>query len=185
MKANRTGSPTIRNQNSSAWPMRPSPTRLSTHITPRALATATRHTRGSLPCCPCLQAPPAGLPELLLSSGATSSQRHALPPARPGTLPYWPLVLSSLYRQCSKITLFINSPGCLLIGTSECKLLEGRDLVFSAHFVFPAFSKYLLSKYMNDYTDIKSNGLSFIQRTTDVQNIKRSSEHNPLLHYEK
>lgn len=68
-----------------------------------------------------------------------ASQRPALrSPALGLSVPLASWTSFFIVLTCSEMTLFINWPSCLLIGISEYKLLEGRHLVFSAHFVFPA-----------------------------------------------
>lgn len=61
--------------------------------------------------------------------------------------------------------------------------LRTEILSISEYFVLLTPSLVYSSYSIN--TDIKSHDLLIRQRITDVQNIKRSSEHNPLLDYEK
>lgn len=126
-----------------SWPVRSSSTHLCTHLSPCShCSMCSGHTHqtptppGCLPCCPHPQAPLAGLPAPL---GTTTSQLRG-PADRPpwDSVPLAPCTSYFIVSTCSEIILFINWPSCLLIGISEYKLLEGRHLVFSAHFVFPA-----------------------------------------------
>lgn len=126
-----------------SWPMRSSSAHLCTHLSPCshcaiALATPTRP-------------PHPGVLALLPSPTGSSGRPASAPwhhhisaqgPCQSSTLglsvPLASYTSFFIVLTCNEIILFINWPSCLLIGISEYKLLEGRHLVFSAHFVFPA-----------------------------------------------